>query len=220
MTIESPLHSTSTFQEDLGAKSGPEPSSTIHSPSTDFAMHIANAHISGMWTWEHAHDPRWRLLFYEHLLQQSHNATPLTDSEAKEYESQLVTSLPTEGFFPHPHIAYKNLALLRTHTRAHQPLPPRLRGTSKLCVPHENYATARTDLTRGTLLGFHMGWVVSASQPSAPFHTFRLQTPREKCDVSGWDNDITATLRQQIFSVSHINEYIWDDDDTNPNNLR
>jgi len=186
-----------------------------------FAEHIATSHSSGVWTWKYAHNSTWRRMFYEHLLHQSLTATPLTSQEVKAYESQLVTSLPNAGFFPHPSIAYKNIALARLHTKVHKPLPTRLQHTSTLCVPHENYVTAHCSTPPGQLIGFYMGWVVTDDHPAAPLHTFQIRTPTKKCDISGWDNDISTELRHSIFPLSHINEYIWEHEtNSNQNNLR
>ena len=186
-----------------------------------FTRHIENAHTTGHWTWEHAHDDRWKKMFYTHLTQGANNAPPLTHAEAIEYSSQLNTALPKEGFFPAPHIMYKNLALIRHLTKTHNPLPPHLHETSTLCVPNENYATAACDQPAGTFLGFYMGWVVSPSCPPSPHHTFRIRTPREHCDISGWDDNASSATRHKTFPLSHINEYLWEKDNKpNGNNLR
>ena len=147
-------------------------------PTLDFlASHIETAHATGLWTWEHVQDDRWKNMFYTHLVRHSLTATPLTQLEANEYESQLHTSLPQAGFFPAPHIMYKNLALIRQRARTHNPLPLHLQETSTLCVPDEHYATAACDYHAGTFLGFYMGWVVSPAVPASPHHTFRIHTP-------------------------------------------
>ena len=193
----------------------------VDTPLNFFARHIETAHTTGIWTWEHAHDERWKKLFYTNLIQRASETTPLTYDEAVEYSSQLNISLPQEGFFPAPHIMYKNLALIRHLTRTHNPLPQHLQGTSTLCVPNENYATAARDQPAGTFLGFYMGWVVSPSCPPSPHHTFRIRTPREQCDISGWDNNTDSSTRHKAFPLSHINEYLWEQDNkANCNNLR
>ena len=185
------------------------------------AQHIAIAHETGLWTWEHVHDDRWKNLFYSHLIRHSQTATPLTLTEAKAYEAQLSTSLPKQGFFPEPHIMYKNLALIRKHARVHHPLPTRLQGASKLCVPTENYATAACDLAGSTFIGFYMGWVVSPSSPASPHHTLQLRSSHDSCNISGWDTALVPAVRHKIFPLSHINEYLWETDhNPNGNNLR
>lgn len=184
-------------------------------------QHITNSHASGYWTWEHAHDARWQSMFYEHLHTQSLIVTPLTAMEAKAYEAELSASLPVEGFFPHPTIAAKNLALTKLHARVHNPLPARLHGNSTLCVPTEHYATAAQSQTIGTFIGFYMGWIVNSRLPAAPLHTFRIKNTQGHCDISGWDSGTTASTRAKLFPLSHINEYIWEEDDLrNYNNLR
>jgi hypothetical protein len=68
-------------------------------------------HNTGIWTWTHMHDSRWRTLFYEYIKR---------SNEARDYNAQLAAQLPLEGFFPPPHIAIRSLDLTHTHMRVHE----------------------------------------------------------------------------------------------------
>jgi hypothetical protein len=183
-----------------------------------FQTHIANAHTTGVWTWEHSHDPQWKHLFYNYLHDQALTSAPLTLDEAKTLDSHLTLEMPAEGFFPPPHIAVKNLALLRQRVRPRPPLPRHRWTTSTLCVPHESYALAHAHIDNGTFLGYYMGWVVTPQQPGLSAYTFRLVNKTGYCDISGWDAEISHSSRARIFPMSFVNENIWDEEDASPNN--
>jgi hypothetical protein len=87
-----------------------------------FLQHIEHAHDTGIWTWIHAHNTRWRTLFYNYLLRESRTSPPLTADETRAYNAQLAKELPSEGFFPAPHIAIRSIALTRTLLEVHEPL--------------------------------------------------------------------------------------------------
>ena len=72
-------------------------------------QHIDHAHATGVWTWLHMHDPRWRMLFYEYLLREAAISAPLSTAEIRAYTTHLHKELPLEGFFPPPHIAIRSL---------------------------------------------------------------------------------------------------------------
>jgi hypothetical protein len=184
-----------------------------------FQTHIEQAHITGTWSWTYMHDPRWRALFYDYLMRESATSAPLTLNEALEYDTQLATQLPSEGFFPPPHISIRSLALTHTHMRIHDPLPLHQQRQSRLCVPSERYVTARTRTMSGTRIGYYTGWIVTAP-PDDTTYIYRLQPNAQGpfCDIQGWDPHCTHP--SGIFPLSHINEYIWNDIEANPNNLR
>ena len=198
------------------------PSPAVHTPASTkealaiFHSHIRDSHATSVWTWQHAHDIRWRSLFYDYLYAQSLIVEPLTTAEAQLYETALVDSLPTEGFFPHPEIAAKSIALTRMYTRPH-PAPPSPPPTSRLCAPGERCATAQTSIPRGTFLGFYTGWIRSTTSSA---YVFRVSCNSHHILVDGWDEDADDNIRGKIYPLSHINEYIWNEENTHPNNLR
>ena len=198
------------------------PSPDVHTlPSTNddleiFQTHIQESHATSSWSWQHAHDPRWRSLFYDYLYAQSLKVEPLTTAEAQLYETSLVSSLPTDGFFPPPEIAAKSIALARMYTRPH-PAPSSYPPTSRLCAPGERHASAQAPIPRGTFLGFYTGWIRSTSSSA---YVFRVACNSHHILVDGWDEDTTDSIRERIFPFSYINEYIWNEENSQPNNLR
>jgi hypothetical protein len=184
-----------------------------------FRAHIQHAHLTGIWTWQYMHDTRWRALFYKYLKREAANSAPLTASEIHEYNTLLNTQLPSEGFFPTPHIAIRSLALTHMHVRVQDPLPISQQRHSRLCVPSERYATSRTRHPVGTRLGYYTGWIINTPPPNTTY-IYRLQPSAQGayCDIQGWDDQCTLTA--DIFPLSHINEYIWNEVEANPNNLR
>ena len=86
-------------------------------------QHIDLAHTTGVWTWLHMHDPRWRMLFYDYLLREAALSAPLSVDEIRAYTTQLRNGLPLEGFFPPPHIATRSLALTLKYVNVHEPIP-------------------------------------------------------------------------------------------------
>jgi hypothetical protein len=194
------------------------PNASAHSHAL-FQQHIEQAHISGIWTWAYMHDPQWRELFYNYLIRESATSATLTLDDTYEYNTQLATQLPSEGFFPPPHIAIRSLALTRSYMRVHEPLPLHQQRNSRLCVPSERYATALTRTMSNTRLGYYTGWIVTVP-PTDTTHIYRLQPTAQgpHCDIQGWDPHCVNS--SAIFPLSHINEYIWNDTEANPNNLR
>jgi len=188
-----------------------------HRASIEAAFGMAN------WNWAQWTCPGWRECFYDVLYERSLTAPPLQPSEAHQYLSSI-SPLPRIGFFPHPNVAVRNLARIRTFLSVHEPMPMSARLSSTLCVPAEHCAKACVPMSPHVFLGFHMGWITPVNYsppPEAATYVVSLTILNSHRTLQAWDHTTSALTRARIFPLSHVNEFIWADDlsPSNPNNL-
>jgi hypothetical protein len=128
---------------------------------------IEAAFDTSTWNWSQWTCPGWRQCFYDVMYERSLSASPLQPSEAQHYLASI-SSLPRLGFFPHPSVAVRNLARIRSFLSVHDPVPLPARCSSVLCVPAEHCAKSRLSISPNIFLGFHMGWITAENCPPPP----------------------------------------------------
>ena len=195
----------------------PMPALSMDDSLDSFRRAICDSFSSGVWDWSAATSLPWRTAFYAELVSRSASAQPLHIDEALSYTASL-TSLPERGFFPRPDVAVKSLALTRRLLRVCPPVPESERLFSTLCAPMEHSAAAKSALPKSAFLGFHTGWVAPRGTTSP--YLVSLTTRQDERTILCWDSDISEETRALLFPLSHINEHIWQSDESsNPNNL-
>ena len=170
------------------------PAGGLSSAHLSHRASIEAAFDTSNWNWAQWTCPGWRECFYDVLYERSLTALPLQPSEAHQYLSSI-SLLPRIGFFPHPNVAVRNLARIRTFLSVHEPVPMPARLSSTLCVPAEHCAKACVPMSPHVFLGLHMGWITPVNYsppPEAATYIVSLTILSSHRTLQAWDHTTSA----------------------------